>query len=235
MKRDAAYIQQFLQETKSHQILTSRDTIIQFPKRFIERDMGEIGLETFIFGVYAVIIDDRYAVSAIPAILKTSPSEIKITEIDGDEYYNFHYPAGSVLIENSMLVKKATLVYGFMEEFFLKGNIPWYINYEDLGRLFDKAKHYSGSDVAQNYAIMEAMAAYVSRSPKDRSIHYRHYLKTKDDLKFKPQYIGMYGNVFYAAPGTVAKLSGSYFQDGVVSAITQPSEKSSKVETLLRA
>jgi len=62
-----------------------------------------------------------------------------------------------------------------------KAIYPWYIDYEDLGRLFDKAKYYSGSDVAQNYAIMEAMAAYVSRSPKDRSIQYRHYLKTKTE------------------------------------------------------
>jgi hypothetical protein len=235
MKRNAKAIIANLYESKDHKLYTRKDCIIQFPKRFIDRGMGEIGAENHIFGIYAIIMGDEYAVSAVPSMIKTAPHQISQIDIGEVPYYNFHYAAGSAIMENTHLVKKETLVYSVMEEFFLKGNVPWYINYEDLGKIFDKAKYYTGSNVAQNYAILESLAAYVSRSAKKRSVQYRHVIKKREDLITPPEYIGIYGNVFYAAPGTVGKLAGSYFQDGVVSALTQPNTQSSHVEQLLRS
>jgi len=236
MKRNASAVISQLHETKEQLLVTRKDCIIQFPKRFLDRGMAEIGNETYVFGVYALIIGDEYAVSCVPSMVRTNPSRISETTIDGVEYYNFHYQAGSTVIENTNLVRKAILIFNIMEEFFLKGNVPWYVDYEDLGRIFDGAKEFADSEVAKNYSVMEALVAYISRSPKDRAIQYRHFVKTRQEVeKNTPAYIGMVGNVFYAAPGTVNKLAGSYFQDAVVSALVQPSEKASHVETLLRA
>lgn len=235
VKRNPAAIQSYLQETKSGSVITKRDCIIQFPKRLVDRDLAEIGSETYVFGIFAIIIGNEYAISTIPSMIRTNPSRIDEREIKGDFYYNFYYEGGDVIIENINLIRKDTLIYNLTEEFFLKGNIPWYIGYEDLGRIYDKAKEFADSNVAQNYATMEAMAACISRAPHDRSVQYRHFIKSKKDIDSNnPTYIGLYGNVFYAAPGTVNKLAGSYFQDAVVSALVQPSTKSSHVETLLR-
>ena len=231
MQRNASIVQQSLFESKEHVLYTKKDAIIQFPKRFLDRGMADIGLETYVYGIYALIIDGVYAVSAISAMVKTSPQQINLVDIDGEAYYNFHYTAGSPIIDNTMVVKDKTLVYAIMDEFFLKGKMPWYVEYEDLGKIYDTAKQFTDADIAENYAVLEALAAYVTRDPDNRTIQFRH----KYSPKTKPSYIGIYGNVFYAAPGTVAKLAGSYFQDGVVSALTQPAEKSSKVESLLRA
>ena len=235
LKRNPSIVISQLHETKAHSIITKSDCIIQFPKRFLERGMAEIGSDTYVFGMYALIMSNNYAISTIPAMVRTNPSRISETEIDGVLYFNFHYNAGDVLIENTNVIRKDTLIYNLTEEFFLKGNVPWYISYEDLGKIYDKAQEFADSNVAKNYATMEAIAAYISRSPKDRAIHLRHILKTRQDVnQTTPTYIGIYGNVFYAAPGTVNKLAGSYFQDAVVSALVQPSNKASHVESLLR-
>lgn len=232
MKRDAATIKQQLQETKSNQLITKVPCIIEFPKRYVERNMAEIGIENYVFGIYALIMGDTYAVSVIPASIKTTPYRISEVERDGVVYYNFHYEAGNVLIENTYLVRRDVQVYSIMEEFFLKGNVPWYLDYEDLGKILDLAKYHADSDAGQNYAVIEALTAYVGRSSNNRAIQYRH---SKKDQKSNVSFIGIYGNVFYAAPGTVNKLAGSYFDDGVVSALTQPSTEVSHVEKLLRA
>lgn len=236
MNRNPTAVISQLQETKSQAIVTRKECVIQFPKRFVERNLAEIGSETYVFGIYALIMGDQYAISTIPSMVRTNPSRISETMVDDVPYYNFHYEAGSVIIENVNVIRKDSLIYNLMDEFFLKGNVPWYVGYEDLGKIFDKAKEFADSNVAENYATMEAMAAYISRDQKDRSVQFRHMVKSRQDVeKNMPTYIGLYGNVFYAAPGTVNKLAGSYFQDAIVSALVQPSAKSSHVEDLLRA
>lgn len=236
MKRNPNYIISNLFETKEHTLLTRKECIIQFPKRYVERKMADIGVGTFVFGFLIIIMEDQYSVMTVPSLFKTNPSRISTVTIDEVEYYNFHYAAGGVVFENTQVVKKDALIYNMMEEFILKGNVPWYLSYEDLAKAFDKAKAYAGSDVAKNYAILEAITAFLSRSKKDRTIQYRHSVNTLQEVqKSPPDYIGLYGNVFYAAPGTVNKLAGSYFQDAIVSALVQPSDNINHVEQILRA
>lgn len=236
MKRDAKYIQFNLQQTKSDILLTKKESIIQFPKRYEQRGLAQIGSFTQVFGIYCIIMDGRYGVVSIPSMMETSPNRISEVEIDEVPYYNFHYDAGSPIIDNIKVIRKDLLIYNLMEEFILKGNIPWYIQYEDLGVLFNKAKEFADSNAGEDYAVLEAIAAYVSRSNKNRSVQIRHEIKSKKDLEsMNPAYIGLYGNVFYAAPDTVSKLAGSYFQDAIVSSLVQPSNKVSHVENLLTA
>lgn len=233
-KRNATAIKAQLTEVKSKQVIAKSPLILHFPKRYVERDMATIGIDNYVFGVFA-IIDDKgnYAVSAIPAMVKTTPSKIMEDTVGDVPYYNFHYDTGAVIIDNTDVVRKDTIIYSLMEEFFLKGNVPWFVGYEDLGKIFDGAKKYADSSAAENYGTMEALAAYVSRNPSDRTMQYRHMDQSKSSPI--PSYVGIYGNVFFAAPGTLNKLVGSYFQDGVVSSLTQKSENVSHVEQLLRS
>ena len=231
LKRNPSIIKQQLVETKSKQVIAKTHLVLHFPKRYVERDLAIIGIENYVFGIFAIIDDqNNYAISTVPAMLKTTPTRITEDKVGDVPYYNFHYNAGSVIIDNTEVVRKDTIIYSLMEEFFLKGNVPWFVDYEDLGKVFDGAKTYADSNAAKNYATMEALAAFISRVPSDRVKQFRH-----GDIKGTPSYVGMYGNVFYAAPGTINKLVGSYFQDGVVSALTQKSENVSHVEHLLRS
>ncbi len=235
MQRDPIAIQAALYESNEHKLYCKKPLILEFPKRFVDRGMAHIGIETDVYGIFALHDEVHYSVSLVPSMINTSPEQIRIVERSDEPYYQFLYSEGSCVIDNTMLVRKDTLVYNIMEEFFLKGNVPWYVSYDDLGRIFDNAKTYADSDVAQNYAIMEALAAYIARDPKDKAIQYRLTHKDKASLKESPVYIGLFGNVFYAAPGTVAKLAGSYFQDAVVSALVQPESKATHLEKLLLA
>lgn len=228
LKRNAKNIIAQLTETKSNELFTKKACVIQFPKRYTESNLAEISRDTYLFGVYALIMDGEYAVSAIPAYFHTSPERVSESEVDGVPYINFHYSPGCRVLDNTNVLRKDSLIYSLIYEFFLQGNVPWYVGYEDLAKVFDVAKEFADSNVAQNYAITEAMTAYIARIASDRAVQYRL------DPKGSPAYIGLKGNVFYAAPGTVNKLAGSYFQDAIVSALVQPSSKTSHVEDLLR-
>ena len=58
-----------------------------------------------------------------------------------------------------------------------------------------------------------------------------------DDLKTirknPPAYIAL-KNLTYAATNTVARIGGSFFGDGLVSALTNPSERVERIESILR-
>ncbi len=82
---------------------------------------------------------------------------------------------------------------------------------------------------------MEFFAAYTARQKEDRVRFIREGAKTRSD--FTPDKIRWVPlrSVFYSAPGTVNKLAGAYFQDGIVSALVNPSTQVESVESVLRA
>jgi hypothetical protein len=119
-------------------------------------------------------------------------------------------------------------------EFMQKGNIPWYINYEDLGKLFKSAKKYAGANVGMQPEVMEMIASLVARNPDNRKQYYRtSVLSVKDAAARPPAFVGLI-SVRYSATNTMTKLGGSYFSKGVTSALIDPSERSERIETILR-
>jgi len=126
-------------------------------------------------------------------------------------------------------------MYNIFDEFIFKGKIPWYMGYEDVGKLFDTADSHAGSAVASNYEVIELIASMVTRSKDDRTKYIRSVAKTDEDFNdSKISYVPL-SSIFYSVNSTVNKIAGSYFSDGVVSALVTPTTKVDKIESILRA
>lgn len=233
--RDSSKVKAALKKTPNNQIITLQDCKIQIPVRFVQKGLAQVGIDTYAYGIYAIILaDGTYAVSSVTAMIKLKPNKILTTTIDDVLYYEFYFDAGSVVIDNTVLVKKDTSIYDVLDEFIFSGNIPWYINYEDLGKIFDSAKKYANSNVGQSYEISELLASLVARNPNDRTKYYRTFVEKYTDLITAPQSFVPLKSVFYSVTNTFNKLAGNYFNDGVVSALVNPSTKVERVENLLR-
>lgn len=236
-RRNQEAVKAVLVESKAGQVLTKVDCKIQAPARFTEGSvgLGSIGSDVFIYGIFALILDTgEYSVCNIAAQVQINPYKTTSVMIDDVEYHEFHFHKNDVVIKTTDLVKNSDTIYSVFDELIFKGKVPWYMGYEDLGKLFDTAKYHADSNVATNLETIELIASMISRSKEDRTEYIRHKAKDYKDVSLeKLEYVPL-KSVFYSVKSTLNKLAGSYFNDGVVSALVEPSEKQQMIESVLR-
>jgi len=233
--RDAQRVHECLQELPDGRVVTSKRVKIHIPARFAERDLAYVGVENFILGIYAIIVEDKfYGVSLVNAMIPIDPSETNRIKIFGVEYFEFVFEPGSTVFKTLELVKTDTLTYKIYDEILSGGRIPWYVGYEELGKLFDTAQYHAGANIGGNQEVTQLIASIVARDPKDRTKYYRTAVQSLGDLRtVQPVYVPLM-SVEYSATNTTNKLGGSYFGTGVVSALNDPSDRTERIEDILR-
>lgn len=224
-----------LAETKNDTLIAVRECKIYIPTRFAEYRLAVISNEIRIVGIFAIVVDDLYyGVSNANAIMQITPTSTTVVDVEGDEYYEFRFERGSQITPNINLVQDNSFVYRIYDEIVAKGHVPWFISYEDMGKLFETAVYHGNMRLGPNNVPLEMIAASISRSAKDRTLFYRHTIKSvADQLKSPPAFIAL-RNVMLGATNTTARLMGAYFDEGLLSALVNPSESTEGVETLLR-
>jgi len=207
-------------------VMALRQVKIYIPKRYEEKQLAFIGSETYILGIYAMVVDDtHYAVSKINAMMRICPSTVNTVKIDQDSYLEFVFDPGSVVIATTDLKVSDTLVYSIFDEFQSNGNVPWYINYDDRTRLFESA---------DKHAILAMATAATERVRDDRTKFFRQAVMTEEDkLSIASVNIAL-RSITHGTTNTTSKLVGSYWKDGLNAALVNPSTETEKMEELLR-
>lgn len=234
LTRDAQFIHSCLHETKDAKLIALEPVKIYIPARFEERGLAEVGAENRIIGIYAMVAGDKYAVSLVNAMLEIKPSSTLLIKIDEIDYYEFSFDKGQVICPNLNLVKKDTLVYKIYDEILAKGKAPWFMDYLDLGNIFNTAKEYAGTNVGSNNVVTELIISLLSRDNQDKTKYYRTTVQSLEEIKSRPPFVIPLTSVEYAATNTTNKLAGSYYHTGVVSALNNESTRTEKIEEILR-
>ena len=233
--RDPQKVHASLRELPDKRLITLTGCRIYTPVRFSERGLVSIGEEIHIVGIYAIVVEDKYyGVSMVNAMLRITPYTRNTVTINGDDYYEFLFEPGSTVVASVDLVKTDVLTYRIYDELISKGNVPWYLGYSELAKLFDTAKYHAGANIGTEHEVTELLVSMISRDPSDRTKYYRQAIQTAEDLKtISPAFIPL-KSVTYSATNTTNKLAGSHFSEGVVSALVSPSERTERIESLLR-
>lgn len=235
LKRDANKVHQDLVLIDGKEIITKKGCKVYIPVRFEEQGLATIGTNTTMLGFFPIVLDDgSYAVSSALTMVRTKPDEINNIKIEDEGYLELVYYAGSSVIANTEVLQDANLLFLTWDEFISKGKIPWYLNYEDLGKIYENSKHYTGVTLGANRVILELIASVIARDPKNLNSHYRHVVKSIGDLTAYPPTVVKLNSVTYGASNTTAKLIGAYWEEGVTSALINPSQKNEAIEDLLR-
>lgn len=234
--RDKNKVYAKLKEAHDGSLVCLAPTKIHIPARFETRGMLNVGKDVFSLAIIPIIIEEKYyAILNILSMAQLQPLTIQKISIDDVEYYELGFEPGCVLFKTKNVVKNADLVYLAFDELVQKGNVPWYMDYEDMGRIFDSAKRYAGVNIGSNPEITSLIISLISRQKSDLTKYYRHGLKTFADLtKSKAEFIPL-KSVIYNATGTLDRIAGSYMSDGVVSSLVMPTKESDQIEKLLRA
>lgn len=234
--RNSSKVHESLVSNEDGSLVTTRACKIYIPERFTERQLAFLGTETFIVGFFAICYPDDgyYGVSKAPAMMRIEPDSTDIVMVNGAPYLEFTFSAGAVITGNYNLVKNDTMVYLIYDEIISKGHVPAYMDYEDTVTMFDLSGYHAGLDVGGNHAIMETFAAFISRDPADRTKYYRQTIRNRSELKTRPPVAVPFRSVTFGATNTAAKIMGNHFDEGLTSALNNPSEKVESIERLLR-
>lgn len=216
-------------------LITKTGCDIYIPKRFDEKKLAHVGEDTSIVAIYAMVIDDKYYSTCVAcASMKITPDVTSIVKIQGVDYYKFTFLPGSVITPNLNLVTVSTLVYFIYDEILAKAKVPWFMNYFDLGTLFDSAQYHADITLSADNVPLEITAGIIARDPNNITNHYRVALEGLDSVYTNPPTYSPVSSVLAHASNLTARLMGNRFEEGITSSLINPVESVNTIETILR-
>lgn len=225
-----AKLSDFLIKTDTKYIFNGDTCSINVPQRYQAYDVLNITDEVSTLGIFDISINEKeYFKLVLPMIVTMKPSGQYTKKINEDPYFVFTFQKGDEFITDRTLIKQSFILFSMFKEFIVNGNFPYFLTYEELGRLFDRSQSLCDERLNAPHAIFEMIFAHLSRDARNPNIFYRH-----TDMKEPPLYIGL-KNVGYAPTSTTAKVIGSYLMEGLNSAIVNPATRNSEIENILRS
>jgi len=232
-KRSSTIVDTLIKQ-KDGMLLCLDDFRVVFPERYINQELAVMGSTVRTINIFAIIDSkNNYCVALAPIFIDLTPSNIIDIEIDNVIHKCLTFDKGSTFTNNTSLLKTGDFLYNLFDEFFIKGKIPWFIDYNDISDLLIESSKYTGSGIGDNPIAYEILASVISRKAGDKNIKFRHTLKNNSG-DTKPEYVGL-NNIYYSYDNTAGKLVGGYYGAGVTAAVVVKETQTTVVADLLRA
>lgn len=223
-----------LYQDPSGSLIAKQDLKIIFPVRYEESDLAVVESNVYVLGIFAIQVGNEYAVNVLQSRVRLLPVEIEKVKYQDADYYVLTFDKGSTITDNINVVKENTLGYYIYNYFVANGRVPWFMSALDMLRLFDGMNEYTGVTYGVSPMIPQMIVSMIMRDNQDIQQYWRQSINTEKDLMDNvPDFIPL-RNVPFGARTTTAKLMGSYFDEGLNSALLYPSETTERVEELLR-
>jgi hypothetical protein len=231
-ERDPVRVQSHLREMDDGSVVSKKPCKLYIPARFRDKNLATVGNEIYVLGIFMLTVEDRYyAVNNINAMMRIEPSSINTVVLNDKDHYEFVFEAGDLVFASTDLVKNDKLLYYIFDEIVAKGNVPVYLNYLDLGRIFDTAPKHAGVTLASTPTILHMLLSVVARDPDNLNQFFRQVTNGKDFERVK--FVQLRSST-HGANNTTARLLGSHFSDNLDSALVNPSDREENIERILR-
>jgi len=218
-KKNDKLIKSKLKDSKESISVTERMYVF-YPKRFEDIEFAVIANTVKLLGIF-ILTNERneYAYINIPLMLELEPSSIEDVTIDEIPYTKLTLEKDDLLICNKKVIKDGGFIFTLLDEFCLKGKVPFYVEYEKLVDLFLSSGKFNGSKIGNNPASIEAIVSIIGREKGSLDTFIRSGKKdlnklTSNDIEF----VGL-SDVNHGIPTNIAKLTGPYLNDGLTSVL----------------
>lgn len=236
LKRDAEGVKKVLRTLPNGSVATTEPLHIHVPETFRGKSILVMGEEISTMGFIPLILESGiYGVYTIPAMIRLNPGQTNIIEVEGKSYYDFFFPAGTVVFKSVELFKDNSKLYNLVDEVLSRGRVPWYYGYEDMASFFTNVEVYTGTRLVTVRSVGEMVIAQIARLASRRNDPIRYHLtKPGENLRVGLAWLPL-RNVTIGAVGLTAKLIGPYMDDGIDAALVEEGGKSSDLEEVLRS
>lgn len=237
LSRDPNYIKRIIQTTKDNRVVATKDIDIVFPEFYFEKNLAKMDNYFRVIGIVAFIdpVSKKYSVMNIPTVVLFHIPEINHFVYNDVKYFRLSYRPGDTIIHNLDVMVDNKIEYYIFHCMIGLGHIPWYMNYDDVIKLTELDYHYFGEYLGATQSILELIYSTVARNPDNDKFLFNSVVKDPNNLvKEKPKWVGI-RNISLGAVDTASKIMGSYFDEGLTSAIAEPSKKLTPLESVLRS
>lgn len=232
LKHNPEKIQESLFENENHELLTKTGCTIYIPAGYVSKGLAIISNEISILTTFIMVLDDNsYGVSTATAMAKISPDVIDTIEIEGDDYYQFTFNPGSVVMKTTLLIKNKKITNYILDFFVDYGHCPWFINYLNLAEQLWQTKYFNDLTLGTTQAVRDVLVSVVARDKKDVKKVYRHTLTSNEQLRMLPQYIPL-RNISLNTTSNLARLNGSELKRGIRASLLAEETKVEPLEDL---
>lgn len=220
----------FKYDPENHTMTFIGDTLeCRIPKRFETYGMLEVTEKVTALAVMDLIINEKYQCGLnLLAKIEIAPSAIGEMVYDENAYQVLHLEHGDQFITHTQVVRDQSIIYALYVEFITRGKSIYTLDYVGLALLFDRVKQMTGSGIGVDRVLFEVIVSHLARDPDDIFKQYRY-----TDM-VKPMHLIRLRSVSYAPTSTTARLLGSYFDEGLNSALVRDVEQEQPFENLLR-
>lgn len=237
LKRDDKHIKSLLSETKDGRLIALKDIDIVFPEDYLTAKLAKMDEKFQLLGVFAFVDLEakKYAVFSIPARVYANISEMFTFKNQDEVQRVLHYTRGDTILETMDVMAEEQLSYYIYHHFTALGRVPWFMNYDDILKIYDKDSYYIGKSLINIPQVLEMIQSNIARDPKNDKFMYRDTVKNYDEVDSKmPNWVAL-RNISLGATDTYNKLLGSYYEDGLTSGLAEKSKKITRIEKILRS
>lgn len=219
----------------SGQVICKSDVRIHTPVRFVEKELSVIGVRTYVFGWHPIILaSGDYAVCDIPGRLEITPAATTMVTVDGEDYYEFFFPAGNIVVSSGNVVQDDKIIYFIIDELHFQSKVPWFMDDNDLCRSLINVAEYADSKAGEVMEVLELMVAISSRDKENPNQFLRHLQDIyKDKLSKQATFVPL-TSVHLSVTNTIDRIAGNYFEPAIEGVLVNPSKKANTVEKILR-
>jgi len=230
LKENPRKIQSIL-KTDGENIITTETLYLIFPERFITKDIAMIGRTVETPCIYLLHdANGNYIKQLIPTRVSFIPNAVEDIEIEGKKYKKLTFIKGAVFNNGKMVIDK-DIPFILQDDWINKsGNIPFFINMDDIQKVFINGVVYGGSVVGSNPVPIATFISIIARDSKNRYV--RQYY-TKEQIKhMKIKFVGLskvsavYNNVFSA-------ITGAYLKQGIAASLNMDNPGQTKIDAVL--
>lgn len=216
-------------------IIVDADIKIVFPERFVEKEFVFLGNTIRLLGIYGIIDDNNnYAYTLAPIFQELSPSNVSEIMIDGVLNKVLEFKKGDIFMVDTTLVKTDAFIYDLYNEFYIKGNMPWFLKYNETSEILLESNKYADSNIGNNPLAFEILSAIISRDSEDKTKYVKNLIENdKQKLTQDVTYVGL-NNIYYSYTNTGSRVIGGYYGSGISTAMVDPEKKSTDLMDILR-
>jgi hypothetical protein len=227
LQRNKAYILGNLKVGPNKELITKEDAYIEVPFYFKDKGLLIMEDKTSIFGSFALVMGNKYAVWNVPIMYITESEDMTLIEHDDVKYYRFMFKAGATILQSLIAIKTSTIIYSVFNMYLFSGKVPWYIDYDDVANIINKSKKYTGLNVELNSEVIEILVSMAARDPGNLEKQIRNVTK-----QTRPMFVPI-GNVDNLN-SNFSKIVGNYQDSGVQSILLSDPDKPIDVEKVIR-
>lgn len=218
------------------ELIAVKDLKIAIPYRYFDRKLAFLGEVITSVIAFMVITGNTWDLMMLPSMISLKPDDTTVEILDDEDYMILSFSKGSVISPNVILVRDDNVAWELYDGLYCSGYKPWFMNYDDYGKLLMHTRLYADMNLGSNNIPQELLVAQTAKVMSDRSLSFRNTLSRGYVSGVTPEpFISPLQNVLFGANNLATQLVGAYLRDGILTAMTYPSTKSEPTEELLRS